>query len=394
MSIGDILIAGAGIGGLTAALALARRGMPVTLFDQATQLEEAGAGLQLSPNATAVLTGLNLADRLRPGIVAPEAVRLRSGDSGRDIVTMRLDAGATGRPPYWVIHRADLQKALLDAVAAEPLVRLVLGTRVDDVTIDASGVRVKLRCGSVPAAECTGAVLIGADGLRSTLRARLGDPTEPRFAGRTAWRAVVGAAELAPPHRTPIVNLWIGPGGHLVHYPIRAGTAVNIVAVAGARWRSPAWSTHADRDEVLDRFPAAAWAGAARDLLAAPQRWQKWALYDRDPAARWGRGAVTLLGDAAHPMLPFLAQGAAMAIEDAAVLAAELSRGPGDPAAALRRYESARRPRTARVQRAARRNDFGYHVGAPANHIRNAALRVLGGTRLLAQYEWIYGWRP
>jgi salicylate hydroxylase len=188
----------------------------------------------------------------------------------------------------------------------------------------------------------------------------------------------------------------------VVHYPVRGGAEVNIVAVCSDRWQSTAWSTSAGRDAVLERFPASAWAPALRDLLAAPERWLKWALYDRPPLRSWGRGPVTLLGDAAHPMLPFLAQGAAMAIEDAAVLARELTcelvHSPGDRQetriAALRRYEAARRPRALRVQQAARRNDLHYHLRGPAALARDAALRLLGGRRLLAQYDWIYRWQP
>ena len=205
---------------------------------------------------------------------------------------------------------------------------------------------------------------------------------------------MIPAAELSPEDREPIVNMWIGPDGHLVHYPVRSGAAVNVVAVCGDRSQSSAWNVSAGRDEVLQRFPATAWAPAARDLLATPERWQRWALYDREPSTYWGRGPVTLLGDAAHPMLPFLAQGAAMAIEDASILARELAGSPGDHAVALRAYEAARRPRTARVQRASRRNDFYFHLRQPAAFVRDTALRVLGGGRLLARYDWIYRWKP
>jgi salicylate hydroxylase len=389
----DVLIAGAGIGGLTAALTLARQGFRVKLFDQAEKLEEAGAGIQLSPNATQVLIALGLGERLAPAIVEPAAIRLRAARSGRDIATMPLGEAMHERyaAPYWVIHRADLQRGLLEAVAGEPHIALALGARVDDFTIDAAGVHASVRHGTA-SAQHDGAVLIGADGLWSRLRALLGDGTEPRSASRSAFRAVVPAAQLED--RKPVVNLWIGPGAHLVHYPIRAGTAVNIVAVTDDRWQSPAWSTDADGDKVLGRFPASAWAQAARQVLSVPRRWQKWALYDRAPFISRGHGPVTLLGDAAHPMLPFLAQGAAMAIEDAAVLARELARSPGDRASALRSYEAARAPRAARVQRAARRNDFRYHLPQPAAFLRDVALRVLGGDRLLAQYDWIYQWRP
>jgi salicylate hydroxylase len=395
-----VLIAGAGIGGLTAALALGRRGIGVTLIEQAEKLEEAGAGIQLSPNATRVLIALGLAERLNATIVEPLAIRVRSGPSGRDVAAMRLETAAVARygAPYWVIHRADLQKALLEAIADEPQITLTLGATVDDFAIDPAGVRasVSFRSLDAPAkrADYAGAALIGADGLWSRLRARLGDRTTPRFAGRCAFRAIMPATQLTSQNREPVVNLWIGPDGHVVHYPVRSGAAVNIVAVCGDQWQSGAWNTDAGRDEVLKRFPAAAWAPAARQLLAAPDRWQKWALYDREPSASWGCGPVALLGDAAHPMLPFLAQGAAMGIEDAAVLARELARSAADYAGALRNYESERRPRTARMQRAARRNDFLYHVRQPAAFMRDAMLQAFGGARLLAQYDWIYQWRP
>jgi salicylate hydroxylase len=389
------LIAGAGIGGLMVALALARIGIASALFDQTERLEETGAGIQLSPNATRVLVALDLAERLKAAIVTPTAVRLRSG-SGRDIATLPLGAAMEARhgAPYWLIHRADLQGALLGAVAAEPRISLTLGAKVDDFDIDAAGVRAFVRGARHPdGADRRGSALIGADGTWSTIRYRLGDRAPPRFAGRTAWRALVPAAILPPQFAEPVIHLWIGPRGHLVHYPVRAGAAVNIVAVARDAWQSAAWDTPASREEVLARFPAPQWAGEARDLLAAAERWQKWPLGDRAPSRPWGRGPVTLLGDAAHPMLPFLAQGAAMAIEDAAVLARELAGLPDDPAGALRRYEAARQPRTDRVQRAARRNDFNYHLGFPANHIRDAILRALGGERLIARYDWLYGLR-
>jgi salicylate hydroxylase len=395
----SILIAGAGVGGLTAALALARQGFQIRLFDQLEEFTEAGAGIQLAPNATRILIGLGLAERMKPGIVEPVAIRLRAGPSGRDLVVLPLEAEMMRHygAPYWVIHRGDLHKALAEAVATEPRITLTLGAAVNNFATDGGSVRATVRPRSPEAvvADHDGAILIGADGLWSRLRALLGDHTAPRFAGRGAFRAVVPADKLPACQREPVVDVWMGPGGHVVHYPVRAGADVNIVAVCSDRWQSAAWSTGAGSDAVLDRFPASAWAPAVRELLAAPERWQKWALYDRPPLASWGRGPVTLLGDAAHPMLPFLAQGAAMAIEDAAVLTRELVRSPPDDrGAALRRYEAARRPRTARVQHAARRNDFHYHLRGPAAFARDAVLRVLGGRRLLTQYDWIYRWQP
>jgi salicylate hydroxylase len=388
-----ILIAGAGIGGLTAALALAQRGIGVKLFDQAEKLEETGAGIQLSPNATRVLIALRLADRLKPAIVEPAVIRLRSGRSGREIATLPLGATTSARygAPYWVIHRADLQKVLLEAVAAEPRIALTLGAKVDDFTLDAAGVRARVNCGGA-AREHRGSALIGADGLWSTIRARLGGSKSPRLSGRTAWRTVAPAEVVEPQYLEPVVNLWLGTGWHLVHYPIRAKAAVNIVWVMRDTWESTAWTTNVDRTDLSIRS-----SGLPREAAIFVQGtgdWQKWTLCDRAPSWSWGKGLVTLIGDAAHPMLPFLAQGAATAIEDAAVLARELARSPLDPAGGLRRYEQARQTRTARIQRAARRSDFTYHLGEPAASIRDTILRGLGGERLLAQHDWIYQWRP
>jgi len=386
-----VLIAGAGIGGLAAALAIARQGLCVTVIEQAGRLEEVGAGIQLFPNATRILIGLGLGERLAPAIVSPDRVRLRESLSGRDITSLPLDA-ASYPAPFWVVHRADLQAALLAAVTEEAGITVTLGARVDGFVPGPQGVIAKIS-GPDGAAEQDARVLIGADGLWSRLREGLGTRTPARFAGRTAWRAVIPAEAVSASFGAPEVHLWFGPGGHVVHYPIRAGRAVNVVAITSDDWQSSQWSTAADRTEVLTAFPRRLWASALRELLAAPDRWQKWTLYDRAPAINWGRGPVTLLGDAAHPMLPFLAQGAAMAIEDGAVLARAMARAPEDPVRALRDYEQQRQRRTARVQLASRRNDFIYHLGGTAARLRNAALAALGGHRLRAQYDWIYRWR-
>jgi len=360
----------------------------VILFDQADRLEEVGAGIQLFPNATRVLTALGLAEALAPAVVATQSVRLRVADSGSDIASIPLGGYDS---PYWVVHRADLQAVLLASVEGTPGISLRLGTRVDGFEAGADGVAITMS--GAASGEQHGRALIGADGLWSRLREALGRRTPARFAGRTAWRAVVASGEVAAPFLVPEVQLWLGINGHIVHYPIRAGAAVNVVAITTDDWQSTQWSTAADRSEVLTRFPRRLWASEARELLAAPDRWQKWALYDRAPSIMWGRGPVTLLGDAAHPMLPFLAQGAAMAIEDAVVVAEALARSPDDPARAFRSYERSRIMRTAHVQRASSRNNFVYHLGGVAARIRDALLSALGGERLRARYDWIYRWR-
>jgi salicylate hydroxylase len=386
-----VIIAGAGIGGLTAALTLARGGYRAVVLEQAAGLEEAGAGIQLSPNATRVLTGLGLAEKLRPHVVAPQAIRIVAGASGRDIVHIPLGAAAEQRygAPYWVIHRADLQGVLAAAIEQSTDITLRLGTRIEDFALHPHGVTIEARTAQGTRDE-QGIALIGADGLWSTVRTRLGDRRTPRFARRTAWRAVVPAAQLTAEFHGPVTGLWLGHNAHLVHYPVKAGTMVNIVAIVRDDWHEPSWSAAGKTSELTPRF--AGFAPAARALIALPERWQKWALFDRPPARIRANGPVTLLGDAAHPMLPFLAQGGAMAIEDAAVLAQCLERDE-DTVQALRTYESTRRPRVARAQREARRNSRRYHLGGPLGFARDIALKTMGGERLLHRYDWLYGWQ-
>jgi salicylate hydroxylase len=370
-----VLIAGAGIGGLTASLALAAKGFRVVVLEQAPRLEETGAGIQLSPNAVRVLRALGLAERLAPFVVAPENIRIMSARRAREIVRLPLGQEAEARygAPYWVIHRADLQAVLLAAVRAGPNITLRLGARVEDHAVHANGVTVQIGRGG----DDHGLALIGADGLWSAARKRLGEHKAPRFARRTAWRATVPADLVAPAFREPATWLWLGPDTHLVHYPVTAGIAVNIVAIMRDDWQAPDWSAAGARDDLLKRY--AGWNKRARDLLAVPDTWLKWALHDRPPRRFSGDGPVTLIGDAAHPMLPFLAQGAAMAIEDAYVLAECLSAAPDAAATALRRYESERAQRTARVQRAATRNSRLFHLKGPAALARNLALHAMGG---------------
>ena len=388
----NILIGGAGIGGLSAALMLAQSGFRVTLLEQAARLEESGAGIQLSPNATRVLIALGLGERLRASVFAPEAVAIKSASGGK-LARIPLGGEAERRfgAPYWTIHRGDLQAALLDAVQANPDIVLRLGTRVEDFILHANGLSVACRRSAAVADElCIG--LIGADGLWSKVRERLGHAA-PEFRLRTAWRALVPAETLDEEFRAPDVQVWLGPNAHVVHYPVKGGRLINIVAIVNDRWAEPGWNAVGARDELLAQFSPWNWALPVREFLAVPERWTKWALYDLEPFYPWGEGPVTLLGDAAHPMLPFLAQGGAMAIEDAAILADSLARRPDDPAAAMRRYERARRRRTARVQRAASSNGWIYHLTAGEAVLRNLLLRIAGGKMLLRRYKWLYDWR-
>jgi 2-polyprenyl-6-methoxyphenol hydroxylase-like FAD-dependent oxidoreductase len=389
----NVIIAGAGIGGLTAALMLARSGFRATLIERTARLEETGAGIQLPPNATRILFALGLEQRLRREVVAPSAVAVKTATGGR-LAVAPLGAEAERRygAPYWCIHRGDLQAALLEAVHASPDIVLRLGQRVEDFVLHAHGVSAACRQAAVTADE-QGIALIGADGLWSGLRPRLGHRVQPEFQRRTAWRALIAADRVEPEFRSDEVQLWLGKDAHLVHYPVKGGKLINIVAIVADQWSQQGWSADGDRAELLAHFSPWNWCEPVREFLSLPERWLKWALYDLPPLRGWGDGAVTLLGDAAHPMLPFLAQGAAMAIEDAAVLADRLARDPGDPAKALRRYERARRRRTARVQRAARRNGAIYHLVGAEALLRNLALRAAGGLLLRRRTHWLYDWR-
>ena len=390
-----VIIAGAGIGGLTAALALARSGFRALVLEQAERLEETGAGIQLSPNATRILIDLGLADRLQPHVVPPAAIRVLGGRSGREIVRIPLGGEATQRygAPYWVIHRGDLQAALSDAAVQDLNIVLRLGMSMEDFATHPHGVTVSAR-GTTGLWTEHGHALIAADGLWSAARTRIASKAPPRFAGRTAWRALVPAAQIAPEFRDPIVYLWLGRDAHLVHYPVKGGKLINVVVITADDWSGTGWSEPAGRIDLLARLTSRRWAPQAHSVFRAPDAWLKWALYESEPLTSFAQGAAALLGDAAHAMLPFLAQGAAMAIEDGAVAAQCLARMPDDPAAAWESYSAIRRGRTRKVQRLAARNGKRYHRAGAAAMLRNTAMRLLGGERLLQNYDWLYDWRP
>lgn len=404
----SILIAGGGIGGLTAALCLARRGYCVSVFEQASAFGEIGAGIQLSPNCSRVLHDLGLAPALREIAFLPEGTEMRHWRRGRVIAANPLGDSVREQYgfPYYHVHRADLMSVLVAAARAQPGITLHTGARISAIEQDADSVRV-----SIGDARHQGHLLIGADGIHSVVRTHLFGPQAPNYTGNLAWRALIPAHRLPRDLVRPNATVWWGPGKHFVHYYVRGGALVNCVCVVEKDgWQSESWTERGDRAELKRDF--AGWHADIQTLIdaMAPDACFKWALFDRPPLAQWSVGRITLMGDACHPTLPFMAQGAAMAIEDAAVLANCLSRNrpegtaalvgaPGAAAnvsetaalaAALAAYEAARRPRTSRIQAGSRRNATVFHLSGIQAWLRNRAVAQARGQLL----DWLYRYNP
>ncbi len=387
------IISGAGIGGLATALALSKAGFEVTLYEQAGKLEEFGAGLQLTPNAMRVVQRLGVLDSVRSVSTIPDAIcALRGSD---DAILMRMALGDAERrwgAPYLTLHRADLQRALADAVQSRSNVRLQLGSTVAGAAVDGDRVAIGLKRGAATVQDRAD-LLVGADGLRSRVRERLGlgDADKAMFTGRVAFRATVDLDLVESRWKRPEVFLRLGPNAHLVHYTLRGGSVVNLVAVIEAGWRSAdndhPWDGEADRPALERAF--ARWSGSTRKLLATATDWRAWPLYGRPPIGTFSLGSIALVGDAAHPMVPFLAQGAAQAIEDAGALGDAMSQARSVPEA-LTAYSRSRVARATRVQVEALRQGRIYHMGGPAALARDVAMRLMGPQRLKARYDWLY----
>jgi salicylate hydroxylase len=386
-----VVIAGGGIGGLTLGLALAREGIASAILERAEVFSEAGAGIQLGPNAVRVLQNLGVGAPLAPVVACPQAITVLDGPSGRPLARLPLGEWIAHRhgAPYWVARRADLQAALLAAVQASSLIEIVTAFEVEHFVERGAEICVVSKDGR----RARGALLVGADGHWSTVRNRLW-PSGARaltFTGMTAARALLPAQAMPCPSTEPVTGVWLAPKRHVVHYPVRSGTEIAVVVIANDPWDGRDWSAAADRGTVLDTL--ALFAPQLRRVLASARDWRKWALYDHAPLEHWSQGRATLLGDAAHPVLPFLAQGGAMAIEDAATLAAVLAAHPGDTVGVLLRYERMRRQRVIRVQSASRNNGRIYHLAGPLAVARNLVLNNLPGARIMSRYDWLYGWK-
>ncbi|WP_233355670.1 FAD-dependent monooxygenase [Henriciella litoralis] len=385
------IIVGAGIGGLTAALCLTRQGWQVTVLEAASALENVGAGLQLSPNATRVLLALGLEAPLRKDAFEPEALELCLGRSGQRIFRIPVGSAAETRwgAPYLHIHRADLVRVLADATQGAGNVDLRLNSPVERYENREDGVSVTTKSGETLNAD----IVIGADGIHSTLRAQMLGPEKPRFTGNLAWRVTVPIHRLNNPP-PPTACVWAGRGRHAVTYRLCGGDVVNFVGVVErSDWRGESWVEEGSRRDMLADY--AGWNLTLTEIINKADSHFRWALFDRPALSHWTDGRVALLGDACHPMLPFMAQGAAMGIEDAWVLAEELSRDVETPAA-LKLYETRRLPRATRVQVASRANMKTFHRRTPLSRLATyapmwAAGQVLPGF-VRSRQDWIYGY--
>lgn len=385
----DFVIAGGGIGGLATALALARFGIASHVLERRPDFPADGAGIQIGPNGGHALAWLGLSEALQPNAGVPDSIRVHKGSSGEVLSRLPLGARMAQRhgAPYWVTHRADLHSVLLEAAQSSKLITLTPGAGVTGVVQHESTVEVEASHGR----KLQGAGLIAADGLWSELRSQLFDGSEPVFADRSAARAVLPTDEVPTGIVTSDVGIWLGTQAHVVHYPVRGGAELALVVVRADERPPTTWSSEASADWVREGV----WdfAPALRELVAAVPVWRKWGLYDlRDPQ-QLVRGRIALLGDAAHPVLPFLAQGGVMALEDGVTLAQAVAKHD-TVEDAFAAYQFARRARVVRVQAASRRNGQIYHLGGAMAAARNMTLRTVPATVLMAQYDWLYGWRP
>lgn len=379
-----VAVIGGGIGGLSAALQLLKAGLDVQVYEQAPRISEIGAGIQISPNASRLLHRLGLKPAMDAVGVRPLAVNQRRWDDARTLQCAPLgpEVETLFGAPYYHFHRADLANLLADALPPE---RIHVGHRL--VGIEEKGERIVARFENGAAAETD--LLVGADGIHSNVRRLTFGPEKPRFTGCVAWRGLVPAERIAHLDIEVASHNWMGPDAHCVHYWVAAKKLMNVVCVVEhGTWTDESWITRGDVAEVLRRYEG--WHPIVRGLIGAFPETFIWALHDRAELPHWTKGRVTLLGDACHPMLPMMAQGAAQSIEDGAALASLLKAMPDDVPEALLRYEAIRKPRATRLQEASAANRKRFHLPDGPEQQKRDELMALSGDRSMANIGWLY----
>jgi len=385
---GPVLVVGGGIGGMAAALALSQAGFAVEVFEQSAEIGEIGAGLQLGPNGFAAMDALGVGERARARAVYTDDLVMMDAIDGAEVARIPVREAFRLRfgNPYAVIHRADIHRSVYEEVELDPEIRVHTSARIVRVDLEARRVRLVDASGD----NYDGAAVVGCDGVHSVVRQRLlGDGH--RVSGHVVYRAVVPCADMPADLRWNAAAIWVGPNCHLVHYPLRGGEQYNIVVTFHSREPEQWGVRDGSRDEVMSYFTEI--CDRPRQLLDKPSSWKRWSTADRDPVDRWGEGRATLLGDAAHPMLQYLAQGACVALEDAVTLREALRACAGDLEPALRLYESKRIVRGARLIISAREMGRIYHAKGVERLVRNSFFAGRSPERFYDTLEWLYGWR-
>lgn len=385
-----ILIAGAGIAGLTAALALLKRGIDVDVYEQAPELREIGAGLQIGPNGSRVLIELGLEDRLQAVVCEAAAKEVRLWNTGQTWKLFDLGRDCIDRfgAPYWMVHRSDFHTILLEAVLAIKADAVHLGFPVAGFMQDDSVATLRFANGKP---DVAGDAIIGADGVHSTLRQAAGIADKPHFTGIMAWRGLAPAERLSDDLRRPVGTNWIGPAGHVITYPLRGGSLYNFVGIVEGRdWTVESWTERGTTEECLADFTG--WHPAVQQIIRSLDVPYKWALIGREPLAAWAFGRMCLMGDACHPTLPFLAQGANMAIEDGLLLARCIDAQVDDIPEALRHFEQLRVARTTAIVRGSSETAKRFHnpILADGDRAAEYVTQEWEPERIKTRYDWLY----
>ncbi|MBS0249607.1 MAG: FAD-dependent monooxygenase [Proteobacteria bacterium] len=383
------LIAGGGIGGLATAIALAQRGIDVRVCERRTEFPDEGAGIQIGPNGTRILQQLGVAEFLAGKVASPDTLVVHDGATGRELTRLPLGSWLAKRhgSPYWTAHRRDLHSALRMRAESEPRITLSRATEIVSCRDEPNGIVAVNASGEALRAS----LLVAADGLWSTLRRSIaGQSAIPAPVGKTAFRSVTTGENMPPELDRNAVHIWLSPAAHAVHYPVTGGRDVALVVIADDPTLSEGWDAPAAADAVKDKIQS--FAPSLRSLANSTLTWRQWSLYRLPPLTHWTSGRAALLGDAAHPMLPFLAQGAVMALEDAVTLASNIAPSNSDLEHGLWNYDQARRPRVSKVVESSMRNGRIYHMHGPSALARNTVMKLRPPESVMAGFDWLYGW--